>query len=55
MLIKMEKSLMNLIYVQMMVFCLLELYFHAIVRPLTQMNAYFLEMSSKRCTKMRNI
>ena len=33
---------MNLIYLQMMVFCLKWLYFDAIVCPFTQMNAYFL-------------
>ena len=51
MLIKMQKSLLNLIYAQMFAFSRYWMYLRAVARLFTQMNAYFLVMNSKRCSR----
>ena len=50
MLIKIQKSLWNLIYAQMIVFCRWLMQLHAIVRLFKQMSAYFLIMNNKKCS-----
>ena len=55
MLIKVQKSLWNLIYAQMFVVSRKLMYLRTIGRRFTHMNAYFLLMNSKRCNiKIRN-
>ena len=48
---KMQKSLLNLSYVQMFASWRSWMHLRAIGRQFTQINAYFLVMNSKRCNK----
>ena len=48
----MQKSLLNLIYAQIFAFSRKWMYLRAVGRRLSQMNAYFLVINSKRCKKV---